>query len=198
MRKRPLSIRGKVRRILANIGEQFLPRAEVAGFQVVVWTRRGELETYLPRVREALELILIHDPRRVGRLRRNIRGFAIEEAGGDHFDQDLRLHVLDARWLLQSSSIALASRIVHEGVHARLYHCGIAWDPIQGARTERICVNEQIAFLQKVPGSATVVEGLMRVLATEWWGEAQARKRWRERMLARGVPEWLLRLRGGA
>lgn len=188
-------LRSKLRSMLGSLANWFLPSAEIAGFHVVLWTKEGELEPYLPKLREAIGLIEAHDARRFRRLQRDLDGFAIEEAGGDHFDEDLQLHVMDKVWFLRTPTLALAGRIVHEGTHARLFRRGFRWSRDCAARMEALSVAEEIAFLSRVPGSAALIEQRSCSLKKPWWGEADQEGRWVDRMRGRGVPEWLIKLR---
>lgn len=75
----------------------------------------------LSTVLEALHLIVVHDPRRFARLRRDVRAVLVWPAtlgAVAHFDDHSRFCVLNTDYVLTRSAIYVALLVVHEATHA--------------------------------------------------------------------------------
>ncbi len=97
-------------------------------------------------------------------------------------------------YALRHGTLDLAMMIVHEATHARLWRIGCRYDEPNRERVERICVDAEIAFAAKVPGSEEAVARSRQLLETQWWTHAEHVNRSRRELRALGCPEWLIRL----
>ena len=109
-----------------------------------IGTTNDDSETALRRVEEALHLIKTHDPRRYNRLLRDLERIwvRIDRGANGCFRAELRACELSEDFVLADASSAeeIASAIVHEATHARLWSCGIEYDEPLRRRIEAACV----------------------------------------------------------
>ncbi|MFZ2004925.1 MAG: hypothetical protein WAV02_07545, partial [Stellaceae bacterium] len=117
------------------------------------------------------------------------------------FNLALKRCNLDLRFVKTSSIDAIASSIVHEATHARLWHRGIGYPEELRYRIESACIRRQLAFAHRLPAQRGV--GVreevkkMLTLAPSFWSNEEITKRREggELALAReaGIPDWLRR-----
>jgi hypothetical protein len=109
----------------------------------------------LHRLREALQLIKTYDPFRYARLTRDLKRVWVCDSPSPIGCFNCRLDAcqLNGRFVLASTTTPelLASVLVHEGTHARLWSYGIGYDEALRPRVEAICVRRQLAFAKKLP-----------------------------------------------
>jgi hypothetical protein len=109
----------------------------------------------LARVEEALCLIRDHDRLKYDRLRRDVERILVLPLAGAiaSFNSALHLCHLNERYLLAETTTAedIASTIIHEATHARLFCVGIGYEGNIRARVEAVCVRRQIAFTARLP-----------------------------------------------
>ncbi len=178
---------------LAYVEIRPAPRSTVLGFSVFctdVGANCGDLTT---KTREALDLICRFDPRRFNRMKRDVRGIAVTTRGASYYDTSLRLIYLD-RAVIGEKPDYIASTIVHEAVHARLYRSGVRSYVRIPQRHEELCTAEEIEFASKLPQSEALVEGLKGALAKPWWTEESRRKRIALFAERHNLPDWLKNL----
>jgi hypothetical protein len=128
----------------------------------------------LGRVAAALSLVETHDPRRLKRLREGSTVLLLYMFGKNMFVAPANVIVLDLLGIESKTDRHLASTIVHESTHARLWLAGVAPNRSTIEREERRCIEEQIAFVRRLPGTNpdafTTWERQMRdLLQTHWW-----------------------------
>lgn len=161
-------------------------------------------EAMLRRLKNALELIKAHDPLRYSHLIRDLKRLWV--CGGlstiGCFNYRLGACQFDDRFVLAETTTPelLASAIVHEATHARLWNWGIRYDEPLRPRVEAVCVRRQLAFAKKLPDGRRSQEWAERILAssdpanlsnTSFWKRDYD---WRIAELHRlGVPDWLVR-----
>lgn len=161
-----------------------------------------QAERALPRVRGALQVIKTHDPLRYARLTRDLKRvwvFSIPTAGC--FNYRLDACQLDEKFVLAETTTPqlLASVIVHEAAHARLWNCGVGYDEALRPRVEAICLRRELAFSRKLPDGQQTREHVAQALAwanptnlsnvafskrRDDWNIAEARRL--------GIPDWLV------
>jgi hypothetical protein len=140
----------------------------------------SKAETILRRVEEALFLIKTYDRRRYDRQRRDLERVWIRVLVGalGSYNQRLRACELDPRHVLaeDSSPELIASTIVHEATHARLFRCGLGYDEGRRSRIEAVCFRREIAFAAKLPDGEQVRDRaerqLTRCITNEYWTDA--------------------------
>jgi hypothetical protein len=108
-----------------------------------IGTYEPEAEAALLRVEEALRLIKAYDPLRYDRIIRDVKRVWVRTlvACLAQFNEIVDACELDVRYVFAatSSSVEIASTIVHEATHARLLHCRIGYGEELRARVEAVC-----------------------------------------------------------
>lgn len=167
----------------------------------------SDAEPRLRRVEEALNLIKTHDPVRYARLIRDLERIWVTLSPGNfaHFDASIWACVLDQRYLLDDANPPerIASTLVHESTHARLWRRGIGYEGEElRARVEAVCFRRERAFAAKLPhGERNRVQADQK-LATyadrSYWTNEAFRKREAEGVRRAlqyvGMPDWLVRV----
>lgn len=111
-------------------------------------------------------LIAHHEPRRFARLKADLHGilvYAFSTSPRARYNRSTGFCELSPSLVLSSDIVTIASSIVHEGMHARLRRVQ-ADDPHRRVEVERICISQQIFFLEKVPGIGQRVERMRALL----------------------------------
>ncbi len=153
------------------------PRREtftLRGVPVVVENTRDDLATedVVARLDEALALIETHQPWRLRHFRRDVRAIRVARfACRGAFFPDERVCLTELTFLARRDITAapVASSLVHEGMHARVHamttRLGMAHDPAELPREERLCRRAELAFGLALPAAlgGPVIE---RALAT--------------------------------
>jgi hypothetical protein len=114
----------------------------------------------LERLREALSLIKTYDRVRYNRILRDLKrvwSLAVQYSGGG-FNARLDACILHPRVVLAENTPTeiLASMIVHEATHARLWRYGIGYPEALRPRIEAICVRRELAFSARLPNGKQV------------------------------------------
>ena len=160
-------------------------------------------ELALRRLREALQLIKTRDPLRYARLTRDLKRiwvFSISTPAC--FNYRLDACQLDERFVLAEATTPelLASAIVHEATHARLWNCGVGYDEALRPRVEAICVHRQVAFAKKLPDGQQSREWAEQILASSDPATLSNASFWKrnydwqiEEARRLGIPDWVVR-----
>lgn len=184
-------IRAPARWILMKVLFLLSPRAAIDGIEVIDVAEDQSKRT-LVGVREALQVIQRVDPRRYARLRQDLHRIVVLKAGGPEFAPEVGACLLPSGYVRESNAAAVATTLVHEATHARLWRRGIGYGPDLRGRVERTCVKEQVAFAERL-GDVHILSQLREKLQRPWWTPAQLHERriaaWRQL----GVPNWVLR-----
>jgi hypothetical protein len=152
-------------RLIHRIALRFATAEYVDGLWVGATDAGGKHEheaRALERLREALSLIKTCDSVRYNRILRDLKrvwALAVQGSGGG-FDARLDACILHPRAVLAESTSTeiLASMIVHEATHARLWRYGIGYPEALRPRIEAICVRRELAFSAKLPNGKQVRE----------------------------------------
>lgn len=156
----------------------------------------------LGRIEEALKLIKIHDASRYQRLLRDVDRIWIQVLCGPvgNFNARLRTCSLDIRFVGMAPTEVIASTIVHEATHAQPRLLKLGYREGLRHRIERICIRQELAFADRLPGGSILREVLKPELArpgTDWSDEARAERHIAGELAAArfvGLPDWLTRL----
>jgi len=182
----------------------------IDGITVTIVAAQWELLAI--RLRAAIELIRLHDPYRLTMLRRYL-------AGGIQVDHRVVSRFAEFDWRTRSCKLhpdyissdappeELATTLVHEATHARLWHVGFRYETAQSrVREEAICMRQEIALARRLPGGVAISETLQRQLASldlRDYDDAAFARRFlahRLRLIRKarksGVSGWLLRSGG--
>ena len=146
------------------------------------------------RLAAAIDLIERYDPRLRQEIATNLRRVLITSASGAHYLRRLKACRLGAQTVLRASNLSLAMTIVHEATHARLERELSSYSPENRERVERACVEAEIAFAERVPGSESEIANVRELLATRWWEPATVRNDTLKEIERLGIPHWIRRL----
>jgi hypothetical protein len=141
----------------------------------------------------ALEIIARHQPKRLDRIRRDLRYILIFKQPGATYWDDLRACALTTQSFTYKDAEDIALTIVHEATHARINSRGIPYDLAHRARVERLCVNEEVSLARYLTDGSERASLRISRLETPWWTPEQLRDR-RIRTLEMNAPPWLVRL----
>jgi hypothetical protein len=139
-----------------------------------------EAEAILHRIEQSLSLIKVHDRVRYDRLVRDLERVWVTVIPSSRASFNYRIYacMMDRRYVLADSTTpeSIASTIVHEATHARLWRRGLRYEEEQRSRIEAICIRSQIAFCAKLPNGAAAREQSERTLTLcdkpEYWANA--------------------------
>jgi hypothetical protein len=161
-------------------------------------------EATLRRVEDALNLIKTYDPERYRRLLLDVERIwvAVTVGGIAHFLPTIWACVLDPRLVLSETKTSedIASVIVHEATHARLWRRGFRYSEDARSRVEAVCFRRERAFATKLPNGEQIRDGADRSLTAyagqEHWTDEARRQRHEEGVIKAfdylGVPKWLM------
>jgi hypothetical protein len=170
------------------------PRQKCLGIDVVDLTNEEEDPApYFAKVTSALEIIARYQPKRLDRIRRDLRYILIFKQPGATYWDDLRACALSAQSVASRDTEVIALSIVHEATHARIHSRGIPYDPAHQARVERVCVNEEVSLVRLLANGSERAAQLLARLDTPWWTAEQMRERGIRR-LEMNAPPWLVKL----
>jgi hypothetical protein len=111
-------------------------------------------EVKFARVREALGLIKDYDPLRYRRMTCDLKRVLVCRLPTQGcFNCRIGACELDEGFVLAEATTPelLASTIVHEAAHARLWSYGLGYEEMMRPKVEAICVRRQLAFARKLP-----------------------------------------------
>lgn len=172
------------------------PTKRISGFEVVDMSIAEHDAVCFDRVAKVLDLIQRVDPRRFRRMSRDVRRILITHTGGaaGSYWSDLDACALDAQHLLGSLESA-AMTLVHEATHARLRRAGFSYTPELRPRLERLCLEAEIAFGERLPNSSDLIAEAQHALNSPWWSDDASNQRQAQQLRTLGWPEWSIRLR---
>lgn len=152
------------------------------------------------RVETALHVIRDYDPVRYRRLVGDLKRIWVRTVPGTvaRFLPSSRTCELEEQFVDDEATTPglVASCIVHEATHARLFRIGIGYDEGVRERVERICLRRELAFARKVPGgiAGQWAEASLAALPdlSDAAFSARRHENYREMLLRLGVPRWLV------
>lgn len=151
-------------------------RIPVAGFDVFTIDDSERMEPVV-KIREALGLIATVEPRRINRMRRDVPRIVVWFGGYAGYWAASNSIMLGSRLIRESDPASIAGVLVHEATHARLRNRGVERRPNVEARIEKLCLREQIAFVERLPNSQQLVAHLRQWLEKPWWTAEQMSQR---------------------
>lgn len=132
-------------------------RIPVGPFEVVNRSTRTGVEGDLHKIEQAAELIREHDPARYRLLVREIRLIVVADWRTEaEYYSFASAVVVQARFLGITNLEGMAMILVHEATHARLHRWGIRYSAALKTRVERLCLRNEVWFLEKVPSGAAL------------------------------------------
>lgn len=157
----------------------------------------------LDRVEEAMRLIKTHDPSRYRRIIRDLDRIWITVLTGSQgeFIAEFRRCDIEERFVASESPENIASVIVHEATHAHPCLVKIGYPEALRLRIEKICLRQELAFLDRLPGGGEARRDLVTNLLANidhyrsFWTDKEHADRQPARMLEAmkyiKTPDWL-------
>jgi hypothetical protein len=178
-------------------------KREINGIDVgILWREEEVHDCAFRKITAALDLIELHDPRSLMRLRAHADGILVF-GRGDYLGKwvsQARLIVLKEAYATSPSTepAELASTLVHEGTHAWLDSRGLPYTADRRARMEAICFRNELAFARRLPEPGELISRVNRQLARdpEYWTDREIRQRAASHLRELGVPGWLVHFIG--
>lgn len=183
-----------LRTLLRWIAILIAEKRVVRGIRVVNMPMHDADEPAFEKVVDVIELIHRHDPARGRRVARDVRYVLVTRtatSGGEYWPNP-RCVLVNASNVCRQVPEAIAMIVVHEATHARLWRMGVGRFPDVG-RLEHTCVEAEITFARRVPGTEPLIEGARRKLATKYW-EKPRDAAFETYLTDLGYPRWLRRL----
>lgn len=147
------------------------PRTRLHGIDVRLYAAGASPSALFGKVASALDVIGECDPRRLVRLRRDLKRVVIADGPGNRASYLLHSGTcfIQLSHVINRSSAMIAVSIVHEAVHRRLENAGIRYWPDLQKRIERRCILEEISFVNRFPratypGADALMEQLSRMI----------------------------------
>ena len=131
---------------------------------------------FYDQIEKALQFIREHDPRRANRVEKHLR-YIVSSASTDSFsgyyNEGMKACLINYtqkyEFLLGSGELTeqtqlvltmeLASLIVHEATHGRIFEAGIAYEGERRERIERLCMREETQFMRRAAPDLRDVDG---------------------------------------
>ncbi len=166
------------------------PHRRVEEILVVFTDAEIDRDQTVARLVDILNLLGQVDERSLALVKRYVRHIAIWKGHYTAYDS-LGGIQFSSSWLADSSDLYLASVLVHEATHLRIYGFGINYAADKRTRIEHRCVKQQVAFLRRVPLGETYAAELEVAVETPWWTD-QAHRHDAERLVSEhNLPRWL-------
>lgn len=151
----------------------------------------------IDRIESALRLIGEHDPIRYRHLVQDLERIWVSVVPGSvaRFRRSDWTCELDEPFVETATPGLIASVIVHEATHARLYRMGFGYEEAIRERVEKICLRRELAFARRFPNESAVqwAEASLHSLP-DLSNDGFARRRgedFRAIFLRLGMPGWL-------
>ena len=157
-------------------------------------------ELALQRLADAVRLLTDSQPRPRPVWRGYIKRVFVWPTGMDNANwyDPLRLCTVDVGFLVNPNTAIrhIAATLVHEAQHARVCRLGARYTPATRARTENLCLQAEIDFLETVPGSESSIHRLRQLQADipRFWDAKQRLDRGLTDLRELGTPEWIVRI----
>jgi hypothetical protein len=148
---------------LQRVIDRFSTRERLNGMDVAVFmpVSAAERSLIFGKLGAALALVETHAPRRFATLRHDLRQLLAcgRPDAAAQYDPERQLCELYVDWVKREdvSPEIVASAIVHEAEHARLWRLGFRYAPELHARIERLCHRAERVFGKRLPNGAAVV-----------------------------------------
>jgi len=149
---------------------------------------------FFGRVQRALELIALYEPRRLDRIRRDVRMICGISGGPNHYQHVDRMIMLSLPGVLYGSPAELAMTIIHEATHGRIIDRGIQYDVENRDRIEAACVRQEAAFARCLPGGEALADAELAKLERPWWSDQSLQEGQLQHARAEELPSWFIRM----
>ena len=184
-------------RLVVRLSTKCVHRGVTIG---ILWPTASD-RVAVDRVKEALDLLALHAPIQLKRLRALVRGVWIQP-GGPAGSYVWAARVINIRYsetldIPVPSPAELASTLVHEATHAYLESRGIKPNTTIRHRVEYVCSRAEIAFARRPPdGGSSIIENAEFMLAQPptFWSPESRLQRYADYLRELDAPKWLVAL----
>lgn len=191
------AMRARLRKLTRTLLRLTAESVEVDG----LWVEAVDDKNLL-KVQNALKLIRERDPKRYARLVKDLDRVWVRLLPGPlgQFEFSDWTCELDERFVAGASVEQIASTIVHEATHARLWRRGFRYDEGIRRRVETACFRQEQAFAARLPASEGLAEELAAYLdlPAEYWSDGATRRHALRGLIATArhlnMPRWLVGL----
>lgn len=137
------------------------PQTVARGMTIVDITASEDSALLLKRIADALHVFAALDARRWRRATQDLSRIVLTHArAAAKYVPSASACFVDVAYTRCQTPEVIASAIVHEATHARLWKAGIRYESWRRARIERRCIREELAFL----ACTRDTQGLIEVL----------------------------------
>jgi len=183
-----------VEAVLMTLALRTSSHVEVLGIGLRAVTVPDGMEPlFFAKVQRALEMIERYDPRRLTRIRHDVRSIGGTAGGPHEYHHSIRAIMLSWPGVLQESATELAMTIIHEATHGRISDRGIRYEEPMRGRIEAACVAQEAAFARRLPCGDVLAETKLKTLQRPWWTPEELHRLSMMGARAHELPEWLLR-----
>ena len=152
------------------------------------------------KLRDALDLLARTQPRRLARLQHDVRRILVTsiQVADAQFGAPSRTVLLDDTYVCKPEVTPshLATTIVHEATHARLFSMGIDYPLSLRPRIERLCMRQELDCAERLPDGASAAARAQHglTLPDETWDPDVVLERRLALVRSWGWPAWLVRV----
>ncbi len=182
---------------------RFSPKRNIHGIASAVWVvaAKADREVVFHKLEEALHLIKEYSPVRFTQLCGDVDRILI---AGDptfwgRYVRELRLiEIYDGYAVApETSPEQLASTLIHEAQHARLFRLGFGYAEQMRGRIERLCFMAERNFAHRIPNGSKIAESAedwMSADSDTHFSNKARRRRKQDALRELGCPEWIVKL----
>ena len=145
-------------------------RSQVGPFEVIVVSRAAGIREHVVKLQSAAELLREFDRSRYKRVTEAIRLIVIvdhDRAMVAEYHHSTKAILLQAKALETLNVPGLGALLAHEATHARIMNLGIHHTASASHRIERLCLRNEIWFLERVPSGRVLAEVKRQRLAAD-------------------------------
>lgn len=190
----PFSMKRDLRDLPWLLILRFSPSRVICGIDVRVFESEDDAAAIFAKASNAIDLIAEYDAKSLLRLQRHLKHILFTLASGGQYLPRIEICRISTAYALRTSTLELSMMIVHESTHARLWRIGCRYSENEREYIERKCVEAEIAFASRVPGSNDAIEQAKTLLATQWWTHEAIAQSTSEVLRKLGCPRWVIRL----
>ncbi|WP_097140765.1 hypothetical protein [Rhizobium subbaraonis] len=193
-----IEIRKKIQQLVDFALMRLSKSTVVDGTWIGVFSDEDQDEV-LTRVQAAFALIKTHDANRYKTVIASFDRVWISYLFGavGRYLPELRRCQLDPVFVLSSPIEFIASTIIHETTHARLFEFGLPYTYENRHRIEKICIRQEMLFARRIPEAEELRKRISEklLLDPEFWSKETSAERFRQAFVESdgGLPKWLRR-----
>lgn len=146
-------------------------------------------------IRRAIRLVASVSPAHLKRLQKMKRILVGPSFKGVSFMSSPSFCAVEADYIAGRPLEVIASYLIHEATHAKLFSLGFGYDAAIRPRIERACLRSELRFALRLGNPALVEHVERRLLARHWETDQELFDRREEEYQRTRTPNWILALR---